>query len=48
MQITSIFWPIMAGFESQVYRRDGQVIWITETARAVRDTSGELLYTEPF
>ena len=34
------------GFESQVYRRDGQVIWITETARAVRDASGRLLYYE--
>jgi len=38
----------VSGFESQVYRSDGQVIWITETARAVRDASGELLYTEPF
>ncbi len=26
--------------------RDGQVIWITETARAVRDASGTLLYYE--
>src|SRR5215470_8857028 len=34
------------GSESQVYRRDGQVIWITETARAVRDASGGLLYYE--
>jgi len=31
------------GFESQVYRRDGQVIWISETARAVRDVDGRLL-----
>src|SRR6266851_3535925 len=30
----------VSGFESQVYHRDGQVIWITETARAVRDASG--------
>ena len=36
----------VSGFESQVYRRDGQVIWITETARAVRDLSGALLYYE--
>src|SRR2546426_3510232 len=36
----------VSGFESQVYRRDGQIIWITETARAVRDTSGTLLYYE--
>jgi two-component system, sensor histidine kinase and response regulator len=36
----------VSGFESQVYRRDGQVIWITETARAVCDASGVLLYYE--
>src|SRR5712691_962619 len=36
----------VSGFESQVYRRDGQIIWITETARAVRDASGVLLYYE--
>ena len=34
-------------FESQVYRKDGSVIWISENARAVRDTNtGELLYYE--
>jgi PAS domain S-box-containing protein len=36
----------VSGFESQVYRRDGQIIWITETARAVRDANGVLLYYE--
>jgi two-component system sensor histidine kinase/response regulator len=36
----------VSGFESQVYRRDGTVIWITETARVVCDTSGTLLYYE--
>jgi two-component system, sensor histidine kinase and response regulator len=36
----------VSGFESQVYRRDGKVIWITENARAVRDASGVLLYYE--
>jgi PAS domain S-box-containing protein len=36
----------VSGFESQIYRRDGQIIWITETARAVRDASGTLLYYE--
>src|SRR5215831_17720922 len=36
----------VSGFESQVYRRDGQVIWITENARAVRDAGGTLLYYE--
>src|ERR1700693_4897201 len=34
-------------FESQVYRRDGTVIWISENARAVHDeVTGELLYYE--
>jgi phosphoserine phosphatase RsbU/P len=34
-------------FESQVYRRDGSIIWISENARAVRDElSGEVLYYE--
>jgi PAS domain S-box-containing protein len=31
------------GFESQVYRRDGRVIWISECARAIRATDGHLL-----
>ncbi|MFM7102639.1 MAG: PAS domain S-box protein, partial [Verrucomicrobiota bacterium] len=33
-------------FESQVYRKDGEVIWISENARAVRDEQGRLLYYE--
>ncbi len=33
-------------FESQVYRRDGQIIWISENARAVRDAAGKLLHYE--
>jgi two-component system sensor histidine kinase/response regulator len=36
----------VTGFESQVYRKDGHVIWITETARAVRDANTALLYYE--
>lgn len=35
-------------FESQVYRRDGKVIWILENARTVRDEWGNLLYYEGF
>ncbi|MEQ9369989.1 MAG: ATP-binding protein [Coleofasciculus chthonoplastes F3-SA18-01] len=35
-------------FESQVYRKDGQIIWICENARAVRDQEGKLLYYEGF
>jgi PAS domain S-box-containing protein len=33
-------------FESQIYRRDGQVIWISENARAVTDESGRVIYYE--
>jgi PAS domain S-box-containing protein len=35
-------------FESQIYRKDGSVIWIAENARAVRDADGKLLYYEGF
>ncbi|MFB2921133.1 EAL domain-containing protein [Aerosakkonema funiforme] len=30
------------GFESQVYRKDGSIIWISESARALRDETGQL------
>ncbi len=36
----------VSDFESQVYRRDGQIIWISENARAVRDSRGKLLHYE--
>jgi len=36
----------VSGFESQVYRQDGKIIWISENARTVRDESGKLLYFE--
>ncbi len=36
----------ISNFESQIYRRDGSIIWISEKARAVRDFNGELLYYE--
>lgn len=32
----------VSGFESQVYKKSGEVIWISENARAVYDASGEL------
>ncbi len=35
-------------FESQVYRKDGSIIWISENARAVRDPQGQVLYYEGF
>jgi diguanylate cyclase (GGDEF)-like protein/PAS domain S-box-containing protein len=33
-------------FESQVYRRDGSIIWISENARAVRADDGRVLFYE--
>lgn len=33
-------------FESLVYRKDGTVIWVSENTRAVRDSTGALLYYE--
>lgn len=33
-------------FESEVYRLDGSIIWISEHARAVRDAADRLLYYE--
>lgn len=36
----------VSNFESQVYRKDGSIIWISENARAVRDEQGRLLYYE--
>ncbi len=36
----------VSGFEAQIYRKDGSIIWIAEHARAVRDSSGALLYYE--
>ncbi|NJO40752.1 MAG: response regulator [Cyanobacteria bacterium CRU_2_1] len=34
------------GFESQIRRRDGSMIWITENIRAIRDANRLLLYYE--
>jgi len=36
----------VSDFESQVYRKDGSIIWISENARAVRDEQGNILYYE--
>ena len=36
----------VSDFESQVYRKDGKIIWISENARAARDAEGNLLYYE--
>jgi len=37
---------IISGFESQVYRKDGQIIWISENARAVTDEHGVVQHYE--
>lgn len=36
----------VTNFESQVYRKNGEVIWISENAREVRDVSGNPIYYE--
>jgi PAS domain S-box-containing protein len=36
----------LLGFESQVYRKDGSLIWISENARAVYDEQGAITYYE--
>ena len=36
----------MSDFETQIYRSDGSIVWISEKARAVRDRSGSVLYYE--
>src|ERR1051325_2263487 len=33
-------------FESEIFRKDGSTIWISENCRAIRDASGRLLYYE--
>jgi len=37
---------VITGFESQVHRKDGSIIWISENCRAIRDAKGNLLYYE--
>ena len=36
----------ITGFESQIYRKDGSIIWISENCRAIRDAQGRLVYYE--
>ena len=36
----------VSDFESQIYRSDGTIVWISEKARAVRDAGGNVLYYE--
>lgn len=35
-------------FESQVYQRDGSIIWISENARAIGDINSKVLYYQGF
>ena len=37
---------VVKDFESQIYRKDGSVIWISENARAVRNADGKIQYYE--
>ena len=37
---------ILSDFESQIRRRDGSIIWISENARAVRNAAGEVTFYE--
>jgi PAS domain S-box-containing protein len=34
----------VSGFESEVFRRDGSRIWISESSRAIKDGQGNVLY----
>jgi PAS domain S-box-containing protein len=34
------------GFETQIYRKDGKKIWVSISARAVREKNGNILYYE--
>ncbi len=36
----------VADFESQIYRRDGSIVWISEQSRAVRGKEGQILLYE--
>ncbi len=36
----------ISGFDSQVYCKDGSIIWTSENARAVKDSQSRLLYYE--
>ena len=36
----------ITAFESEIYRKDGTVIWISENCRAIRDADQRLLYYE--
>jgi PAS domain S-box-containing protein len=37
---------VISDFESEIYRKDGSIIWISENARMVRSPSGKFLFYE--
>ncbi|MDO9419829.1 MAG: EAL domain-containing protein [Herminiimonas sp.] len=37
---------VVTNFESRIYKRDGEIIWISENARAVFSSAGELVFYE--
>ena len=37
---------VLSGFESEIYRKDGSTVWISENVHGVRDEHGNLLYYE--
>jgi PAS domain S-box-containing protein len=34
------------GFEMQLHRKDGAIIWVKDTVRAIKDANGKVLYAE--
>ena len=39
---------VLMGFESEVRRKDGSLIWISENVRAIKDASGKILHFQGF
>jgi two-component system sensor histidine kinase/response regulator len=39
---------VVSKLESQIYRKDGEIVWISETARAILDEAGQPRYYEGF
>ncbi|HEY3861004.1 MAG TPA: SpoIIE family protein phosphatase [Verrucomicrobiae bacterium] len=37
---------LVQDFEAQIYRKDGTIIWISENARAVKDSQGNIIFYE--
>ena len=37
---------VVRGFEMQLRRADGQVIWVRDTFRAIKDADGNILFFE--